>query len=151
MPPYLVQSSDEMNVPEVEAFIEGKTLFRRTRVENWTAAGISGWPATFSSWPVTFLLSNTKKLAGRLPKVAGHAPVYAFGPVLPSEEKVQAFPCNGCAEGLYFPLSWMRSVAQIVRSTLHFVKSCFFSSCCFAYQVVCRADVFRIFDSLLSD
>ena len=49
--------------------------------------------------------------------------------------KFQAFPCNGCVEGLYFPLFRMRSVAQIVRSTLCFVKFCL-SSCCFVYRVV---------------
>jgi len=61
--------------------------------------------------------------------------MYVFGPVLPSEGKFQAFPCNGCVEGLYFPLFQMRSVAQIVRSTLRFVKFCS-SSCCFVYRVV---------------
>ena len=56
-------------------------------------------------------------------------------PCFPPGRKFQAFPCNGYVKGLNFPLFRMHSVAQIVRSTLCFVKFCL-SSCCFAYRVV---------------
>ena len=47
-----------MNVSEVEAFIEGKTLFTGTRVKNLVAAGLNGRPATFSSWPAIYFFRN---------------------------------------------------------------------------------------------
>ena len=47
-----------MNVPEVEAFIEGKTLFTGIRVKNLEAARLSGRPATFSGGPVIYFLQN---------------------------------------------------------------------------------------------
>ena len=43
-----------MKVPEVEAFIEGKTLFTGARVKNLVAAGLIGRPATFSGWPAIY-------------------------------------------------------------------------------------------------
>ena len=47
-----------MNVPEVEAYIEGKTLFTGTRVKNLVAAGLNGRPATFSGWPAIYFFRN---------------------------------------------------------------------------------------------
>ena len=48
-----------MNVPEVEAFIEGKTLFTGTRVKNLVAAGLAGRPATFSGWPAILFFKTS--------------------------------------------------------------------------------------------
>ena len=142
-----------MNVPEVEAFIEGKTLFTGARVKNQVAAGLSGRPATFSGWPAIYFLQNwpasclsPPKMAGQLPGMAGNAAVCLLGPVLPFEGKFQAFPCNGKVKSLRFGC-----VPMPRSSEVHFVVVEFcLSSCCFAYRVVCRADVFCVFESLLS-
>ena len=62
-----------MNVPEVEAFIEGKTLFTGTRVKNQVAAGISDRPATYSSCPTIIYFKNGRP-AVSLHKIGRPAP-----------------------------------------------------------------------------
>ena len=101
---------------------------------------MAGRPPFLAGQPFTFYKTgrpavSLHKMAGRLPKMAGNAAVYPLGPVLPFEGEFQAFPCNGRVKGLHLPPFRMRSGAQIVRSTLRFVKS-FLSSCCFVYRVV---------------
>ena len=85
-------------------------------------------------------------MAGRLPGMADNAAVYLLGPVLLFEGEFQAFPYNGKVKGLRF------GCVPVPRSSeVHFVVVEFcLSSCCFAYRVVCRADVFRVFESLFS-
>ena len=142
-----------MNVPEVEAFIEGKTLFTGTRVKNLEAAGLSGRPATFSGWPAIYFLQNwpvgslspQNWPAGsqRWPAMLQCIPLTLFYPSRESSKHFHAtgesnafisdaFRCPNCQKNTLLLLSFAYRVVV------------------FAYRVVCRADVFRVFESLLS-
>ena len=160
-----MQSSDEMNVLEVEAFKEGKTLFRRTRVENWTAAGISGRPATFSSWPATFLLSNTKNWPVALLsaiKMAGHAQCMPLALFYPPRESFKHFRatdvskasislCLGCvpvprSSEVHFALLSLvyRVVVLLIKLFVERTRFVFLSHCSLFKQSLFKSCLFAL-------
>lgn len=135
-----------MNVPEVEAFIEGKTLFTGTRVKNQVAAGLSGRPATFSGWPAIYFFRN-----GR-PAISLHN----FGRPAPKDGRqccsVSSWPCftlRGRVPSIFMQRESQRpsspSVSDAFRCPDHqkytLLSSCL-SSCCFDYRVVLLIELF---------
>ena len=145
-----------MNVPEVEAFIERKTLFTGTRVKNLEAAGLNGRPATFSGWPAIYFFKTSwpailfSKDGRPTPRDGWQCCSVTPWPCFTLRGEV---PSISMQRGSQRPSSL--SVSDAFRCpdrqkyTLFLVEFCL-SSCCFAYRVVCRADVFCVFEALLS-
>jgi len=142
-----------MNVPEVEAYIERKILFTGTRVKNLMAAGQNGRPATFSGWPAIYFFRNSwpaiyffKKWPAGSRGWLAILQYISLALFYSSRESSKYFHATGeskafipdtfrCPDCQKYALLWLSFVYRVVV---------------FAYRVVRRADVFCVFESLLS-
>ena len=142
-----------MNVPEVEAFIEGKTLFTGTRVKNLVAAGLNGRPATFSGWPAIYFFRNGRPAVSLHQKWPASsqgwlAMLQCVSSALFCSSKENSKHFHATGESKAFISDAFRCPDRQKYTLL--LLGLVYRVVVFAYRVVCRADVFRVFESLLS-